>query len=151
MNLISKVQKINLTLSINHGKGYSRASLFIINRWQDNNNLWVENEETFPLTNARCCKDGSDILHNTFAPLLNAKLKTITEATYIYKDEDIKVSVRLKKDTTCELLHKISSDKWMCGDFLYYSIALGQEGAAPHWCSYCDLSKSHWSNKQFHK
>ena len=33
-------------------------------------------------------------------------------------------------------------EAWMAGDLLLFAMALGKEGSASHWCTYCDTSSA---------
>jgi hypothetical protein len=66
---------INITISIDHGKGHSWATLHVIPRWQLENESWGEESHVFTLANARCIIDNTDIIRNTFGTLLNTELK----------------------------------------------------------------------------
>jgi hypothetical protein len=69
---------INITISINHGKGHSWATLNVIPHWQLASGSWGEKYQVFTLVNARCKKDiTTNIIGNTFGTLLNTKLKQI--------------------------------------------------------------------------
>ena len=35
-------------------------------------------------------------------------------------------------------------ETWMDGDLLFFAMALGKEGSASHWCTYCDTFSSLW-------
>ena len=35
-------------------------------------------------------------------------------------------------------------ETWMAGDLLFFVLALGKEGSASHWCTYCDISSELW-------
>jgi hypothetical protein len=70
---------INITISIDHGKGYSRPTLNVIPCWQLADGSWGEESQVFTLANARCKKDNTNIIRNTFGTLLDTKLKLISE------------------------------------------------------------------------
>jgi hypothetical protein len=72
-----RCDKIDLTISIDHGKGHSRATLNVLPRWQLEDGSWCEDSHIFTLANARCKKDNPDIIRNMFGSLLNAELKQI--------------------------------------------------------------------------
>ena len=60
-----RCDKIDITISIDHGKGHSRATLNVIPRWQVKDGSWGEESHVFTLANARCKKDNTDIIRNT--------------------------------------------------------------------------------------
>src|SRR5687767_7351158 len=59
---LAHVEKINVSVSIDHGKGYSRAMLAVIIQWKEDDGEWNQQEENFALANVKCWKDGSIVL-----------------------------------------------------------------------------------------
>jgi hypothetical protein len=70
---------IDITISIDHGKGHSWAALNVIPRWQLQDGSWGEESHVTTLANARCKIDNTDIIRKTFGILLNTELKQICE------------------------------------------------------------------------
>ncbi len=66
-----KYDHIDITTSLDHGKGHSRITVTFIARWQIDNGEWNEDEYSCTIGNARCKKDNSEIIMNTFGPHLN--------------------------------------------------------------------------------
>jgi hypothetical protein len=82
-----RCDKSDLTISIDHGKGHSRATLNVIPQWQLEDGSWCTDLHIFTLANARCKKDNTDMIRNTFGALLNTELKQIREWGMMYVDE----------------------------------------------------------------
>ena len=70
---------MDVTVSINHGKGFSRATLVIFFRWKEDNE-WNEKEDIFSLASVRCIKDNMEVIVNTYKTRLNKQMKIIQEA-----------------------------------------------------------------------
>jgi hypothetical protein len=134
-----RCDRIDLTISIDHGKGYSRATLNVIPRWQLDDGSWCEDSHVFTLANARCKKDNTDIIRNTFGTLLNTELKQIHEWGMLCIDEGLVGWGGQQGDD-----QTIPVEIFMAGDILFYAIALGKEGYATWWCNYCQLFKTNW-------
>jgi hypothetical protein len=147
-----KMEHVDLSVSIDHGKGYSRATLIIVNRWQEEDGVWHEREEAFALANAKCRKDNREILINTYATAVNEALKRIKESGIITIFRDVSADLPLyytvlgnaPNNVDDELVMSSPIELWMSGDFLFFAIAVGKEGGASFWCHYCDLSHRLW-------
>ena len=70
---------MDVTVSIDHGKGFSQATLVVIVSWKEDNK-WNEKEEFFSLASARFRKDNTEVIVNTYEPRLNEQMKRIQEA-----------------------------------------------------------------------
>jgi hypothetical protein len=138
-----RCDKIDLTISIDHGKGHSRATLNVIPRWQLEDGSWCEDSHIFTLANARCKKDNTDIIRNTFGTLLNTELKQIREWGKLSVDEG-SVQWGDPAHSTNPSAKTIPVEIFMAGDILFYAIALGKEGFATWWCNWCQLFKPEW-------
>ena len=70
--------KVDVVVSCDHGKGFSRVHAVIICRnYNDDNRTWLEYTDSFHLAEAKCKKDNYNILKNTFMPEIDSGLKTI--------------------------------------------------------------------------
>ena len=74
---------VDVTFSINHGKGFSRAILVVIVSWKEDTE-WNKKEEMFSLSSARCRKYNTEVIVNTYRPRLNEPMKIIQEAGCVY-------------------------------------------------------------------
>jgi hypothetical protein len=129
---------IDITISIDHGKVHSQATLNVIPRWQLEDGSWGEESHVFTLANARCKKDNTNIIRNTFGTLLNTELKQIREWGVVsIMDGEMKWGGG-RGDTVRQT---IPVELFMAGDILFYAIALGKEGFATWWCNWCQLFK----------
>ena len=75
-----KCDHLDISTAIDHGKGHSRIRTTFIARWQTENEEWKEEEYSCTIGNARCKKDNSEIIKNTFGPSLNSHLKELRDA-----------------------------------------------------------------------
>ena len=73
---------VEVTFSIDHGKGFSRATLVVLFRWKEDNE-WNEKKESFLLASARCRKENTEVIVNTYGPRLNERMKRIQEAGFV--------------------------------------------------------------------
>ena len=74
-----RIELVDVTVSINHGKGFSWVTLvFIVRRKEDNE--WKEKEDFSPLASVRCRKDNTEVIINAYRPRLNERMKKIQEA-----------------------------------------------------------------------
>jgi hypothetical protein len=152
-----RVDHIDLSFCIDHGKGYSRATLIIVHRYRNDANEWDQKQATFSVANARCKKDNAHIVKNTYGTHLNDAMKAIRTIgcisffkaasdswadSYAIIGDD-----QSKQDEGDECMSITNVELWMAGDLLWYSTALGKEGYAGWWCPYCTLFKSNWQSK----
>ena len=68
------VKHIDVTEAINHGNGYSHATLVVIIIWREGE-ICKKDEESFALDNVKCTKDNAIILRENFDPRLNERIK----------------------------------------------------------------------------
>ena len=61
---------MDVTVSIDHGKGFSRATRVVVVCWKEDDE-WNEKEEMFSLASARFRKDNTEVVVNTYGPRLN--------------------------------------------------------------------------------
>ena len=86
---------VDVTFFINHGKGFSWATLVVIVHWRKDNE-WKEKEDFSLLASVRCRKDNTEVIINTYGPRLKKRMKRIQEAGCVYifsgilKDENDK-------------------------------------------------------------
>ena len=71
---MASVEHIDVTVAINHVKGYSRATLVVIIRWREGEGC-QKYEESFALDNEKRTKENAIILREHFAPRLNEGIK----------------------------------------------------------------------------
>ena len=74
-----RIELVDVTVLIDHGKGFYWVPLVIIVRWKEDNE-WNEKEESFSLASVRCRKDNMEVIVNTYRPRLNELMKRIQEA-----------------------------------------------------------------------
>ena len=106
----------------------------------------------FSVANAKCKKDNSQIVQNTFGPLLNEELKDIRETgclsmflvPTVYCAFGTEEQARREHGLDDLLFLTVPVTLWFAGDLLWYATALGKEGYAGWWCSYCKLFKTKW-------
>ena len=100
----------------------------------------------FTLANARCKKDNTDIIRNTFGTLLNTDLKQIREWGLVSILVDGEVEWGGGEGGGDAARRTIPVELFMAGDILFYAIALGKEGFATWWCNWCQLFKTDWQS-----
>ena len=61
---------MDVTVLIDHGKGFCRAALVVIVCWKEDNE-WNEKEESFSLASAMCRKDNTKVIVNMYGKRLN--------------------------------------------------------------------------------
>ena len=61
---------MDVTVSIDHGKDFSRDTLVVIVHSKEDNE-WNEKEELFLFTSARCRKENTEVIINTYGQSLN--------------------------------------------------------------------------------
>ena len=71
---MASVERIDVTVAINHGKGYSHVTLVVIIIWREGQSCKIY-EESIALVNAKCTKDNAIILRENFDPRLNERIK----------------------------------------------------------------------------
>ena len=132
----------------------------VIVRWKEDNE-WNEKEESFFLASVRCRKDNTEVIVNTYGPGLNKRMKRIQEAGCvsifdgIMKDDNDKREeyvrigrVEKKRFETDEVIRfGVPVETSMAGDLLFFAVALGKEGSAYHWCTYCDTLSALWKKE----
>jgi hypothetical protein len=128
---------LDIVVTIDHGKGHSRVTANFITRTRSETGEWTENEYAITIGNARCRKDNSDIVTNTFGTLLNDDLKTLPSVISI-------VDGTAEFGANPAALKNVPINLFMAGDILFYNMAIGKEGMSGWWCSYCKLFKHDW-------
>jgi hypothetical protein len=69
---------LDIVVTLDHGKGHSRVTCNFITPCQSTESgEWEEEKYACTLGNARCKKDNTRIIMNTFGMMLNADLKTL--------------------------------------------------------------------------
>jgi len=135
-----KCDHLDISTAIDHGKGHSRITTTFIARWQTENEEWKEEEYSCTIGNARCKKDNSEIIKNTFGPSLNSHLKELRDAGSFSIIGDGEVELGRVEGAT----KIVRIELFMAGDILFYSAALRKEGFSTWWCSLCRLFKTKW-------
>ena len=74
---------IDSSICIEHAKGHSCVSLTIVLRHRNATGEWIEQQHVFSVANAKCRKDNSEIVRNTFGPSLNAALDAIKQSGHV--------------------------------------------------------------------
>jgi hypothetical protein len=154
-----RVDHVDLSFCVDHGKGYSRATLIIVHRYRnEETDEWDQRQATFSVANARCKKDNAHIVKNTYGTHLNDAMKAIRSigcisffkaATNSWADSYAIIgNAQSKRSEGDECMLSTNVELWMSGDLLWYSTALGKEGYAGWWCPYCTAFKSNWQLKE---
>ena len=143
-----------MSVTIDHGKGNSLATLVVIICWKNDDNKCCDYQKSFPLAKAKCTKDCGIILINTFANCINNRAKRIGNNTTINILPNGKMNIVLNgeaDDIVDDIInhYNVSTQKFLSGDLLFYATVQGKEGASPHWCCYCDASKTDWQRFKF--
>jgi hypothetical protein len=153
-----KIDHIDCVVSIDHGKGVSRATLVIVIRWLKEDGTWEETEQGFALASATCRKDNRDILENTYVVAVNDALKRIRAEgrCSFFKDSDEDGYYTVlgggpPRNPDDELVGESPIECWIAGDFLFFAMALGKEGSASYWCAYCDQSHKLYQPEEHEK
>jgi hypothetical protein len=136
---------IDVVINLDHGKGHSRISVNVIGRFKDEEGKWNEEEYPCTLGNARCRKDNAEIITNTFGQLLDTDIGELQrrQAIRILNDEVLPISSDWEGPGNKNDVH-IPIEVSLASDILLHAIALGKEGSAGWWCSYCQLFKPNW-------
>ncbi len=132
--------RLDIVVTIDHGKGHSRITCNFITRWQDETGEWNEKEYICTIGNARCKKDNADIIINTFGVLLNDDLKTIASCISIIAGQPAEFGAN------AAARKNIPISQFMDGDILFYNMVIGKEGMSGWWCSQCKLFKTRWQH-----
>ena len=140
--------EIDVVVNLDHGKGHSRASVNFIARWEEDDGKRCETATPCHLGNAKCHKDNSAIIQNTFGKKLDEDMLKIKarKGLNVFKTPDGEWEVNLEQ-TPPEDSSLIKTTLWFAADILLYCIALGKEGMAGWWCPYCKLMSTEWKEK----
>ena len=110
------------------------------------------------LASVRRIKYNTELIVNTYGPRLNKQMKIIQDSgcvsifSGILKDDNDKREEYVgigrveKKRVEIDKVIRVGVlvERWMAGDLLFFAMALGEEGSASHWCTYCDTSSALW-------
>jgi hypothetical protein len=148
------IGRVDISCSMDHGKGFSRASVLFINRfWSASaagGGKWDKIEHVVSVGNACCRKDNAEIIMNTYGNYLEDELQYLQDAgkalLLLGNDHKVVVEEPISETTLNDVRQFIPVELFMSGDLLFYSMALGKENMAPHWCPYCDCRKSSWQS-----
>jgi hypothetical protein len=132
--------RLDIVVTIDHGKGHSRITCNLITRWQDKTGEWNEDEYSCTIGNARCKKDNAGIIINTFHTLLNDDLKTVASSISIIDGQPAKFGANVAERKNIPINHFIA------GDILFYNMVIGKIGMSGWWCSQCKLFKTAWQH-----
>jgi hypothetical protein len=135
-------KQIDICINLDHGKGHSRISANFISRFQDSDGGWHEESYPCALGNARCLHDNAEIILKTFGVLLDEDLISIQTSGGLCITTDNKVELAADTDDANGTI--IPVELFLASDILLYAIALGKEGSAGWWCTYCKLKRDDW-------
>ena len=148
---INEINHVDVSVSIDHGKGFLRATFTIIVQADGNEKEFMDN---FSLASAKCKGDSYDILKNTFAAEINYAFHQWI------KDQDYKATVFAGKDGELyarlgdqpgnmndALVLQMKIESWIGGDLNFFMMATGREGAKGSRCFYCKLMALEWKKQ----
>jgi len=145
----------------NHGQGAFRmmATLLLITRQQRRTRRSTVNkyigaelalETDGHCAYVQCQKDTYEVIKNTIAAPIAADLLSIRNRgrVTIYKAPDESVNLCFGNIHTTQGVELASApvELFMVGDLAFYSLVLGKESMAGHWCLRCPMSKSEWTD-----
>ena len=175
------ITHVDCLLSIDHGKGFSRAVAVFVCRTKDKDTgCWTEFQYTFVIASAECKKDSETIIASTFIPLLNegyaelVKSKTIQvyekqkgetkdyycalqgeEEELIGAEGDSGLSVVEEPQVDCGLKLKVGEpivlQCFFAADIKQFMMNQGRARFASCWCPYCNVAHSKWQKKEHTK
>ena len=147
---INEINYVDVSVLIDYGKRFLRATPTIIVQADGNEKEFMENSS---LASAKCKGDSYDILKNTFAAEINDAFQRI-------KDRDYKATVSAGEDGgSCArlsdqpdnmndaLVLQMKIESWIGCDLKFLMMATGREGAEGSWCFYCELMASEWKKQ----
>jgi hypothetical protein len=154
-----KLHSVDVLLSVDHGKGFSRAHLVFIARKEDDEGNFSELTEVFSLGSANCATDSYPILEGTFMPLVNKGMEKLEEfggfdvwkRRQFKQDEDddtpkkdkyyVTFAGNSQEDASDILLYGNTTINVMSsGDLAQLMTNLGRDKYDRNWCYWCDLS-----------
>jgi hypothetical protein len=148
---------IDLMVTLDHGKGFSRVVLVFICRKRLADGTWTEFQDTFLVASAECAKDKEEILANTFMPLVNSGFEQLVQSTVLKvfsseQDGEKKCYGRLESEqphdaTDTVAYAPIPMECFVSADIAQYFMNQGREAFSSKWCPYCDLSHKQWQLK----
>jgi hypothetical protein len=150
---ITNFEHVDVSVSIDHGKGFLRSTLVIVVRGKDGT---AQIAASLSLGSAKCKGDSYDILKNTFAPTINKALHRIKNDGYKIsvwgrpdKNEEVYCKLGTEPDDEShKLVHQVEVDQWIAGDLKLFMMAAGREHADKTWCFYCDLMSREWKSEE---
>jgi len=161
------LNKAHIVLVGDHGQGAFRmmATLLLITKPKRRRGNWrhrgqsTEHEYTGTKLSlevdglcgyVQCLKDTYQILDDTIAKPMNESLKKIRDKgrVTIFQKPTGNVEICFGPIHTTQGVELASApvELFMVGDLAFYSMVLGKESMANHWCWRCRLSKSEWTN-----
>lgn len=128
-------------------KGHSRATANFIAYWKDKaSGIWCGHSHIETIANAHCQKDNAIIIKQTFGEILDDDLKYITlqAGIMLLQNREIKLDKLKVSNIATDVWRTIFVNIFMAGNFLSYTIALGNEVSAPQHYPYCKLCRNDW-------
>jgi hypothetical protein len=135
-------KQIDICINLDHGKNHSRISANFISRYQDDGGGWHEESYPCALGNARCLHDNAEIIQRTFGVQLDEDLMSIQASRGLRITTDDGVELAEDGDDVNGTI--IPVELFLASDILLYAIAIGKEGSAGWWCTYCNLMRPDW-------
>jgi hypothetical protein len=149
---MSNFDHIDISVSIDHGKGFLRASLVVLLCGMDSK---AEMAGCFALASAKCKGDSYDILQSTFAPKINEALHRIKNCGYkisVFHRPDGTVYSKLgiePDDESHDSIQDFQVEQFISGDLKFFMMATQREHADRVWCFYCNLMNKEWKSEAF--
>jgi hypothetical protein len=140
-------EHVDVSISIDHGKGFLRASLILLMQRTDGKS---EVAGCFALGSTKCKGDSYEILQNTFAPMINEAFHRIKNSGYkisVFCRPDGMVYSKLgiePDDESHDSIHELQVEQWIAGDLKFFMMATRREHGDRVWCFYCDLMNKEW-------
>jgi hypothetical protein len=147
---VSNFDHMDISISIDHGKGFLRASLVVLLRGMDSK---VEMAGCFALASAKCKGDSYKILQGTFAPKINEALHRIKNSGYkvsLFCRPDGPAYSKLgtePEDESHDSIQELQVEQFIAGDLKFFMMATGREHADRVWCFYCDMMNKEWKSE----
>jgi hypothetical protein len=148
----SQLHHIDISVSIDHGKLFSRAVAVFVCRRQSEAGRWTQFQDTFLLASAECAKDSEVILQNTFMPHVNAGFQVLQQSkhlnVYVCAETERKYACLDGDPTEAEVdtigYAPINLECHVAGDIAQFFMNQGREAYSSKWCPYCNLSHKAW-------
>ena len=159
---------VDVIVSIDHGKGFSRALIVVIGRWVDEAGVFHEITEVFPVAEAKCASDTYEILVGTYMKELDKGLWRLRngKAASVWdrgigmpstSDDDsddfptvdrffvtLSAEANAEVTTAVPLYMEATINVMASGDLKQLMTNVGRANYSGDWCLWCDLSKKEW-------